>query len=514
MAGTSANIRWNFRIRAKLKSMRKTSAPGSARIAQLALRVAAMGAIVGALTYTMARVVPVNATTAGFGYLVAILFGATKWGLTEATIGSVVAVLCFNYFFLPPVGTFTISDPQNWVALFALLITSITASRLSTRVRRQAVEAQDRQQELERLYSLSRSILLIDSTQSVARQVVNQVAQAFEAAAVILYDLSTGEMFRGGKEDFSGTEEQLRQAASQGTQIHEPGARTWITAVRLGAQPVGSLGISGVVLSDSAVQSLTNLVAIGLERARAQESASRAEAARQSDELKSTLLDAIAHEFKTPLTTIKASTTALLSDRPPKPEQQREYISLVDEEADRLSGLVSEAIQMARIEAGQVRLQLEETPVAELLENVLAKMKSIVDDRKVEIRTPADLPPVLVDREMMEMTFRQLIDNAVKYSPPGSPITITADAEDGQVVTRVQDRGSGIATADLPRIFQKFYRAKEFRNQVPGAGLGLAIARAVVTAHGGTIWAESKPGAGSSFCVALSEAPSAAEGNT
>jgi len=483
------------------------------RIAQFALQSAGMTAIIGLLTFAMTRVLPVNATTAGFAYLVAILFGATQWGLVEATIGSVVAVLCFNYFFLPPIGTFTIADPQNWVALFALLITSITASRLSTRVRKQAIEAQERRQEMEQLYALSRSILLIDSAQSVPRQVVSQVAQAFEAAAVVLYVHSTGEVVRAGREDFSGTEEQLRQAASQGTQIHESGERTWITAVRLGAQPVGALGIGGVDLSDSAVQSLTNLVAIGLERARAQEAASRAEAARQSDELKSTLLDAIAHEFKTPLTTIKASTTALLSDRPPKPEQQREYIVLMDEEADRLSGLVSEAIQMARIEAGQVRLQLEETSIAELLESVLSKMKSVVDDRTIGIEAKPDLPPVMVDREMMEMTFRQLIDNAVKYSPPGTPITISAAVADGQVVTRVQDRGRGIATAELPRIFEKFYRGKALRNQVPGAGLGLAIAKAVVAAHGGAIWAESKPGEGASFCVALAEARRPAEEN-
>jgi two-component system sensor histidine kinase KdpD len=470
---------------------------------RIAVQISAMIAIIAALTVILTRVISVNPTTAGFAYLVAILLGATWWGLIEATIGSITAVLCFNYFFLPPVGTFTIADPQNWVALFALLITSITASRLSTRVKEQAFEAQERQRDMEQLYALSRSILLIDSAQSVPRQVVNQVAQTFEAASVVLYDHRTGEIFHAGPEDFPGPEEHLRQAASQGTQIHEPGERCFITAVRLGAQPVGALGICGVDLSDSAVQSLTNLVAIGLERARAQEAASRAEAARQSDELKSTLLDAIAHEFKTPLTTIKASTTALLSEKPPKPEQQREYIVLVDEEADRLSGLVSEAIQMARIEAGQVRLQLEETPVSELLENVFAKMKSLTEDRPLEFHTQPGLPPVMVDREMMEMTFRQLIDNAVKYSPPGTPIAVSANMEDGQVVVRIQDHGRGIAAADLPHIFEKFYRAKDQMNKVPGAGLGLAIARAVVTAHGGTIWAESKPGAGSTFCVAL-----------
>lgn len=495
------------------------------RVVQSMAQIAAMIAIIAALTFAMVRLLPVNATTAGFAYLVAILFGATRWGLPEATIGSIVAVLCFNYCFLPPIGTFTIADPQNWVALFALLVTSITASRLSTRVRRQAIEAQDRRQELEQLYALSRSILLIDSTQSVPRQLVNQVAQTFNAASVVLYDHATGEVFRAGHEDFAQSplpgisgppqpdvlQEQLRLATSQGTQIHETGERTWITAVRLGSQPVGALGITGVDLSDSAMQSLTNLVAIGLERARAQGAASRAEAARQSDELKSTLLDAIAHEFKTPLTTIKASTTALLSDRPPKPAQQRDYIALVDEEADRLSGLVSEAIQMARIEAGQVRLQLEETRIPELLENVLTKMKALLDGRVVEVTTQPDLPPVMVDRELMEMTFRQLLDNAVKYSPPGSPILISAAFEDGQVVTRVIDKGRGIATSEMPRIFEKFFRARDTRNQVPGAGLGLAIARAVVTAHGGTIWAESKPGAGSSFCVALAEARPAIE---
>jgi signal transduction histidine kinase len=141
----------------------------------------------------------------------------------------------------------------------------------------------------------------------------------------------------------------------------------------------------------------------------------------------------------------------------------------------------------------------------------------VVDDRPVEIHAKPGVPPVTVDREMMEMTFRQLIDNAVKYSPPGTPITITVGLEDGQVVTRVQDRGRGIATAELPRIFEKFYRGKDplnkdTRNQVPGAGLGLAIAKAVVVAHAGSIWAESKPGEGSSFCVALAEAHPSAEG--
>ena len=468
--------------------------PPQPRIATVAARIAAVIAIVLTITYVLTRLLPVNASTAGFAFLLAILFTATQWGLVEATVGSVTAVLCYNFFFLPPVGTFTITDPQNWVALFALLATSITASRLSAHARAQALEAHERRQEIEQLYALSRSILLIDPTQSVPRQLVNQLAQTFRAASVVLHDHASGETVRAGRDEIPGAEEQT-------------------TTIQLGGQPVGSLGFTGIDLSDSARQSLTNLVAIGLERARAQEAAGRAEAARQSDELKSTLLDAIAHEFKTPLTTIKASTTALLSPRPPKPEQQREYITLMDEEADRLSGLVSEAIQMARIEAGQVRLQLEETHIAELLEAVLTKMKSVLEDRPITIDIAPHLPPVMIDREMMEMTVRQLLDNALKYSPAGTPLTLSAALENGQVVTRVADRGPGIAQSELSRIFGKFYRAKDLRNQVPGAGLGLAIARAVVTAHAGVIWAESQPSEGAQFCIALAPAPANAGEN-
>ena len=480
------------------------------RTSTLILRLAIVVLAIGAITFTLKQLLPVNATTAGFAFLLAILFVATKWGLVEATIGSITAVLCFNFFFLPPVGTFTISDPQNWVALFTLLATSITASRLSTRVRQQADEARERQKEIERLYALSRSILLIEPEMPAASQIVNQVRQVLEADSVVIYDRASAKIFRSGVLDFPEDDDKLRAASLEDAFPQTTSPRTYITPVRLGAQPIGSLGISGVELSESAAQSLTNLVAIGLERARAQEAAGRAEAARQSDELKSTLLDAIAHEFKTPLTTIKASTTALLSDKPPKPEHQRDYIALVDEEADRLGGLVTEAIQMARIEAGQVRLQLEETPIAELLENVLAKMKAVLDSRTVEIAQLGDLPPVMMDREMMELAFRQLIDNAVKYSPPGAPIAISAAVEGNQAVIRVRDRGKGVPEAEQKLIFEKFYRATQTLNQVPGAGLGLAIARAVVNAHHGTIWVESAPGSGSAFCIALAKVQIAA----
>ena len=453
------------------------------------------------ITFLGYRVLPINATTQGFLYLIAILFLATSWGLTESVVASIVAVLCFNFFFFPPVGTFTVADPQNWAALLAFLITAITASRLSAQAKRRALEVLERQQEVERLYALSRAILLIEPSQPLAKQVATHIAQTFAAPAVVLYTRVDQAFYRAGTDEFPGLNEQLQQAATEGTQFHKD--RIWITAIRLGGDPIGSVGIAGVDLSDSALQSLANLAAIGLERARAQEAATKAEVARQSDELKSMLLDAVAHEFQTPLTTIKAATSAMLAERPPPPEQQADLLRLVGEETQRLSSLVSDAIQMARIEAGKIHLERERVPAAVLVEDALRDKRSMLTECNVAVDVPPDLPHLWADPELIVLALRQLIDNAVKYSAPNSDVEIDARQADGQVVLSVRDHGQGISQADLPHVFEKFYRGRQSRGQIAGAGLGLAIARAVVDAHGGKIWAESRAGEGSVFRIAL-----------
>jgi two-component system, OmpR family, sensor histidine kinase KdpD len=476
---------------------------------QLAIRTAIVSGIVAAITWICFRALSVNATTAALAYLVAILFIAARWGLVESITASILAVLCFNFFFLPPIGTFAIADPQNWVALFAFLATSITASRFSMQARRREREALDSQREMERLYALSRSILLIGPAQPVPKQLATQIAQSFSASAVALYDGGSGTIYRSGPEDFPDPQDQLRQSASQGTLFRDEATGTVVTAIRLGGQPIGSVGVRGAALSDSVLQGLANLLAIGLERARTQEATSKAEAARQSDQLKSTLLDALAHEFKTPLTSIKAASTAMLSSSMLKPEQQHELISVVDEEADRLSVLVTEAIQMARIEAGRVHLERESYPLHELVESALDKLRPMVRERGIDVKLAPELPLVWVDRELIEIALRQLIDNALKYSPRDSPVSVAAESRDGRVIVSVGDRGPGIPEEEQSRIFEKFYRAEASRHQIPGAGLGLVIAREIIQVHGGDIWVESKPGEGSTFRFAL-PTPSAA----
>ena len=467
------------------------------------LRLAAVVAAVAGVTLLFFRLIPVNATTAGFAYLVAILTMASGWGLAEGILASVLSMLCFNFFFLPPVGTFTISDPQNWIALAAFLAAAILASQLSNRARRTTLDALASQKEMERLYAFSRGILLADLDQDAARQMTREMARIFELEGVALYSRHDGRTHYAGEGEWDGFDEKLKEAALQGGSSSEAATRTIVSAIRLGGTTIGALALRGAPFSDAALQSICNLTAIGLERVRTQETANRAQVARHSDQLKSTLLDAIAHEFQTPLTSIRAAATDLLAEPGSNPETQRDLLRVIDEEADRLSRLVTEAIQMARLETGKVRLNRIRGEAKELLKNVLAKMEGRMEGRAVELKAPPGLPAIWVDGEMMEMALRQLIENAVKYSAPGTPLTVEAREDGGAVAITVTDRGPGIPEYEQTRIFEKFYRRREGRSGVTGSGMGLAIAREIVHAHGGQIWVDSKPGEGSRFSISL-----------
>lgn len=473
---------------------------------RLIVRVSAAVAFIAVTTFVFYRLVPVNATTAGFLYLVAILFIATKGGLVESTVASVAAMLCFNFFFLPPVGTLTIADPQNWVALFAFLATSLTASQLSARAKRRAIEAEERRGEVERLYALSRALLLIDSTLPIAKQIVQQIGLTCEIPGVALYVRASGELYRAGFSDAE-SDLKLRESAVRSAVVKDEALGLIITPIRLGGEPIGSLALGGAAFSDAALQSLLNLVAIALERASSQKAVTQAEVARQSEELKSTLLDALAHEFKTPLTSIKAVTTDLLSESTGSLQpNQHEMISIVDESADRLSKLVSDAIQLARIEGGTFRLNLGVHFPSSLVSAALRQMKSLTAERKIEVSVPDDLPPVRVDSELIQVVLTHLLDNALKYSPPANPITIGARLNEGKVVVYLADQGQGITEEEQRQIFEKFYRGKNERH-LQGTGMGLAIVREIMRAHGEDVSLSSSPGRGSEFFFTLPVAP-------
>ena len=460
----------------------------------------ALGLVAGVTAFYF-RVLSVNNVTVALTYLLVVLTAAASWGLTEALAASVAAVFCFNYFFLPPVGTLTIADPQNWAALSAFVVTAVVASHLSASARRQTQQSARRRLEMERLYSLSRNLLL-DGHGPLGQQIANAAARAFEVEGVAFFDRMQAAVYRAGPHDVPIADDLLKDVALQGTVFQDGRTKAIVVPISLGGRALGSLGILGDSVSETALHSLANLAAITVERARVQEIANRAEASRQSGELKSTLLDALAHEFKTPLTPIKAAVSAMLADNCSSPTH-RELLSIVDEETERLNTMLTDAIQMSRIEAGDLQLNRGPNSPLTLVRRQLERLAEDLQGREVVVDVPEDLPWVSADPEFVGIVIWQLLSNALRYTPPRSPLTLRGRAEGNSVILSLEDSGPGIPESEQQEIFEKFYRGKHSRERIPGSGMGLTIAREIVRAHGGRMWVESEPGKGSRFYFSI-----------
>ncbi len=448
---------------------------------------------VSVITFVAHWAIPVNATTVGFAYLLFVLIVASTWGFFEAAVSSVLATLAFNFFFFPPVGTFTIADPQNWVALFSFLTTSLIASRLSAAAKRRAADAMERQQDLERLYTFSRAILLTEAAEPFPKQLAQKVAEIFGLSAVVLYDRRADELYHAGPSDYEGMESQLREAALQGISFTDPAHNRVVTAVRLGSNPIASLALQGGPMPDSVLQGIANLVAIGLERARAQELAREIETTRQTERLRTALIDAMAHDFKTPLTSIKAAITSLLATPDQAVERKTQMLKIADQEADHLRDLIDDAIEMARLEAAAIDIKAEPSDLGEIVRDVARSLKTVIDDRSIEVTCDPNAPEIMLDRRLIKLAIKQLLDNAVKYSPPGSPVEIRVQTGNGALNVEVTDYGPGISAHDQRQIFQRFYRAPSAQT-IPGSGLGLSIAQRIIQAHQGNLTVASRPG--------------------
>jgi two-component system sensor histidine kinase KdpD len=445
------------------------------------------------------RRLPVNPTTVALTFLLVVLLLASRWGLAIATTTAIVATLAFNYFFLPPVHTFTITDPQNWIALLAFLASAIVASRLAERARREALNATRRRKEVERLYSLSQQLLATDNVMELLNSIPHYVRDAFGLKAAAMFLPKRKAVYRTGVDHPELSEEQLESVSGRGELVVDEEQQLCFVPLRIGVRPVGSLGLEGAVLSRETLEAVGSLIAISIERAGAVETLTRAEAARESEKLRSALLDSVTHEFRTPLTSIKASVTTLLSTPQIDSEGQKELLTVIDEETDRLNRLVGEAAEMAQLDAQQVELHRETYAVRQVVEAALEKSRQVLAGREVKLQLPEPLPPTRIDLERIAEVLVQLLENAAKYSPPGTPITISAEPAGKMVDLSIADRGPGIDDMEQPLVFEKFYRGRDQRYRVQGTGMGLAIAKAIVEAHGGTIGVTSQLGSGSVF---------------
>jgi two-component system sensor histidine kinase KdpD len=457
---------------------------------------------VGAVIAVYRTLLTVNNTTVALTLLLVILGISAQWGLAEATAASVVAVLGFNFYFLPPVGTLTIQDPQNWVALLAFLVTAVTASQLSARARRRAEADEARRSEMERLYALVQAMSLTGSVRKTNREFVQSVVKVFGCEAAALYYQPFGEVFRSGPESAALSDRDLAVAAEVES-VSADAVRAIATApVRLGGRTLGSLGLLGNIPSAEMVRATADMVAITIEKARAIEDASRAEAERQGEVHKAALLDSLAHDIKTPLTSIKAAVTTLLGGEQAA-GMPRELLDIINQGADRLNQLAAEVIAMARIEAGKLHLEKRPVPLDELISAALAELADARRGREVTVEVPAGIPPAEADFELAREVVKQFVENALKYSPDDVPIHVTAAVNNGKIIIGVADRGPGIEENERPLIFDKFFRGRRHRFSTKGTGMGLAIAKGIAEAHGERIWVESEPGHGAAFYVSL-----------
>ena len=347
----------------------------------------------------------INHTTVALGLLLTVLFVAAAWGSKPAVVASLLGVACFNFFYLPPVGTFTVADPHNWIALFAFLVTAITAGQLSARVKRRAEEADQARREVERLY--------------------HELQDTFERS-------------------------------------------------------------------------------------------SQAKALKQSERLKSALLDAVTHDLRTPLTSIKASVTTLLDDQNSSEndeshvrlsaEGRQEMLEVINEESDRLDRFIEGLMELARIEAGDMQLRRQWSSLDEIIMAAMKRAEPRTRSHRVELWLDDELPSVHLDERAVAEVVYVLVENAAKYSPPGSVIRVMAKGRDDSTVQLiVEDQGTGIPIELRERVFDKFFRAiRDGETSKSGAGMGLAIAKGIVEAHGGKISIEDAPdSAGTRVVVVL-----------
>jgi two-component system, OmpR family, sensor histidine kinase KdpD len=502
---TGAGIRgnWNFRVARPLNLMEVGYNRGVKAFAQKTWRFAAAVAVVGAIVVFYTRVVKLNPTTVALSFLLAVLVVSANWGLTVAVFMSFVAALAFNFFFLPPVGTFTIAETQNWVALFAFLFTAVMSSNLSERVRREARAADERRREVERLYSFSQRLLVTENVVELLNALPGYLVETFAARVAALYVIDHDRVYRSAGDDREISKEELQIAAARSELVLDGERALSFVPIRMGIRTIGVLALGERGTSQETLEALGGLIAVAVERAAAVEKLSRTEAARESERLRSALLDSVTHEFRTPLTSIKASVSSLLTQAQLASDERQELLTIIDEESDRLNRLVGEAVEMARLDAKEVKLELRPHAMQEVIDEALDESQQVLAQNPVEVRLPEQLPAAVMDATLITKVLRHLLENAVKYSQPGSPIFISSEMKSNRLITSVADRGSGIGDLERSLIFDKFYRGQSQRYRVQGTGMGLAIVKAIVEAHGGRISVSSQLGHGSVFSFGL-----------
>jgi two-component system sensor histidine kinase KdpD len=454
-------------------------------------------------------------------YLVGVVLVAHRWGRGPSILAAASSVIAFDFLFVTPFFTLAVSDTEYVITLVVMLFVAILISTLTVRVKEAAELARQRERRTSTLYSLSRELASTRSLDPMIAAVRRHVRNLFGAeTAVYLTGEDGGLAVRGEAEAPPFAQEPKEFAVAQWVHQHsQPAGRG--TATLGGAQGlhlplVGSRGPVGVLAIRFApetrdpgteqmhlLETFASQAALALERALLAREAHRQRLAAEGEKLRNAILAAVSHDLRTPLAVIAGAASSLTSGETRlEPSARRDLLLTIEEEAQRMSRLANNLLEMGRLQSKSVALRREWQPLEEVVGSALHALESPLRGREVEVRLPADLPHVAIDEVLIERVLVNLLENALRYSPPGGPLALTASARGEEVTVEVLDRGPGIPTGQEEKIFEKFFRGEEAR-QGHGAGLGLAVARAIVEAHGGRIWAENRDGGGAAFRFTL-----------
>jgi two-component system sensor histidine kinase KdpD len=472
-----------------------------------------------------------NASTSGIVYLVVVVLFSTLAGTVLSVYLAVVSALFFDYFFFLPLHSLVISRIQDWISMFSFVVSCIVVSRVAERARRQARHAEKRREDVERLYALSQEMMLHEDAEKLIRDIPMRIERIFALEAVLLYIRDEDQLYSSVPGDSSpakplpgsltlagldlgaqgsATEDPMHRVLRENSATSEavselPGGYFPMNLV-FGMKSVGTLAWKPATLSLEVATSVAAQVAIAITRAHAMELSTRLEAARSADRLRTALIDSLTHELRTPLTAIRAAASTLLDGHGLDEALRTELVAIVDEESLRLDTLIGEAMEMAEINAEAIVVHPVQVHLRSFLEQVLGELRPQLNGFRVTVEADAGEAPISIDPHLIGRVLHHLLENAARYTPKGSRVTLRGHKLGNRVEFAVEDNGPGIDPQDLPHIFDKFYRGRRQTTTAKGSGMGLAIARAILTAHGGEITAKSWSGKGTSFELSVPNA--------
>jgi two-component system sensor histidine kinase KdpD len=459
-------------------------------------------------------------------YLLGVVVVAARYGHGPSVLSSFLSVVLFDFFFVPPRFSFAVSDTQYLVTFAVMLLVALVISNMTAKTYHQAKIAGHRERRMASLYAMSRELAATRGEENLLRIAVKHVAEVFEAQTVVLLPDETGRIIypkgEGTAQSCHGSDLSVAQwvynhghMAGQGTDTL-PGGEVVYLPLKAASEMIGVLALlplnpGRIALPEQQrlLETFTNQIAQALERVRLAAEAHRAQLRIETEQLRNSLLSAISHDLRTPLAAIVGASSSLVRDGDKLDSGARHELGqAIYDEALRMAGMANNLLDMARLQAGAVVLNRQWQPLEEVVGAALAGLTARMANHPVTVKLPHDLPLVEIDSLLIERVFANLLENAVKYTPPGTPIEISATSNQNELVVTVSDQGGGIPAGEEELIFEKFHRVASEGNQ-GGVGLGLTICRAIVQAHGGRIWADNLPSGGAAFhfSLPLSEPP-------